>query len=109
MTGFLHRLSDMPPKVATRGFCFRSYWIPGSYALSIVREAQLLFKAVEKEGLQGRKGDNNWVVRHRQIPRPWNPTRASRDGSCEVALVSAGIPLIDVSLLLVREGRGRQP
>jgi len=54
----------------------RSYWIPGSYAPSIVRKAQLLFKAIEKEGLQGGKGDNNWVVRHRQIPRPWNPTRA---------------------------------
>src|SRR5207245_5386690 len=54
----------------------RSYWIPGSYAPSIVREAQLLFKAIEKEGLKGGKGDNNWVVRHRQIPRPWNPTRA---------------------------------
>jgi hypothetical protein len=40
------------------------------------REAHLLFKAIEKEGLQGGKGDNNWVVRHRQIPRPWNPTRA---------------------------------
>src|SRR5882672_1859634 len=25
------------------------------------------FKAVEKKGLQGGKGDNNWVVRHRQI------------------------------------------
>ena len=57
----------------------RSYWIPGSYAPSIVREAQLLFKAIEKEGLQGGKGDNNWVVCHRQIPRPWNPTRASWD------------------------------
>ncbi len=45
-------------------FLDRSYWIPGSYAPSIVREAQLLFKAIEKEGLQGRKGDNNWVVRH---------------------------------------------
>src|SRR5438132_10002186 len=54
----------------------RSYWIPGSYTPSIVREAQLLFKALEKEELQGGKGDNNWVVRHRQIPRPWNPTRA---------------------------------
>src|SRR5438132_5189182 len=55
----------------------RSYWIPGSYTPSIVREAQLLFKAIEKEGLQGGKGDNNWVVRHRHIPRPWNPTRAT--------------------------------
>src|SRR5205807_6990151 len=51
-------------------------WIPGSYAPSIVREAQLLFKAMEKEGLQGGKGDNGWVVRHRHIPRPWNPTGA---------------------------------
>ena len=40
----------------------RSSWIPGSYAPSIVREAQLLFKTIEKEGLQGGKGDNNWVV-----------------------------------------------
>jgi len=37
----------------------RSYWIPGSYAQCSVREAQLLFKAIEKEGLQGGKGDNN--------------------------------------------------
>src|SRR5438132_11129484 len=57
----------------------RSYWIPGSYTPSIVREAKVLFKAIEKEGLQGGKGDNNWVVCHRQIPRPWNPTRASWD------------------------------
>src|SRR5712691_10250061 len=72
------------PGLSCEGICLlntppkgrRSYWIPGSYAPSIVREAQLLFKAIEKEGLQGGKGDNNWVVRHRQIPRPWNPTRA---------------------------------
>src|SRR4029450_1805926 len=29
-----------------------------------------LFKAIEKEGLQGEKGDNNWVVRQRQIHDP---------------------------------------
>jgi len=40
----------------------RSYWIPGSCAPSTVREAQHLFKAIEKEGLQGGNGDNNWVV-----------------------------------------------
>jgi len=45
--------------LALRCFHDRSYWIPGSYAPSIVREAQLLFKAIEKEGLQGGKGDNN--------------------------------------------------
>jgi hypothetical protein len=39
----------------------RSYWIPGSYAPGIVREARLLFKAIEKEGLQGGKGDNHWL------------------------------------------------
>jgi hypothetical protein len=36
----------------------------------MVREAQLHFKAIEKEGLQGRKGDDNWVVGHRQIHDP---------------------------------------
>src|SRR2546426_10482694 len=71
------RLAAWTTKAYTDDNLFRSYWIPGSYAPSIVREAQLLFKAIEKEGLQGGKGDNNWVVRHRQIPRPWNPTRAS--------------------------------
>jgi len=54
--------------------------MPGSYAPSIVRAAQLLFKAIEKEGMQGGKGDNNGVVRHRQIPQPWNPTRACVEG-----------------------------
>jgi Alpha/beta hydrolase domain len=39
----------------------RSYWIPGSYAPGIVREARLLFKAIEKEGLQGGKRDNHWL------------------------------------------------
>ena len=31
---------------------------------------------IEKEGIQGGRGDNKWVVWPRQIPRPWNPTRA---------------------------------
>src|SRR4029450_7179863 len=37
----------------------------------------LLVKAIEREGIQGGKDDNNWVVRHRQIPRPWNRPRSS--------------------------------
>jgi hypothetical protein len=82
-TSIERHVADLPLLVVMpdggRGFYCRSYWIPGSYAPSIVREAQLLFKASEKEGIQGGKGDNNWVVRHRQIPRPWNPTRAGSD------------------------------
>src|SRR5215467_8203771 len=34
---------------------------------TMVREAHSRLKAVEKEGFQGGKGDNNWVVRHRHI------------------------------------------
>src|SRR5215470_3468016 len=36
----------------------------------MVREAHSRLKAVEKEGFQGGKGDNNWVVRHRHIRDP---------------------------------------
>src|SRR4029453_15801476 len=48
----------------------RSYWIPGSYAPTWSEKRTSLFKAIEKEGLQGEKGDNNWVVRQRQIHDP---------------------------------------
>src|SRR4029453_3010187 len=48
----------------------RSYWIPGSYAPTWSEKHTSLFKAIEKEGLQGEKGDNNWVVRQRQIHDP---------------------------------------
>src|SRR5262249_3996284 len=37
---------------------------------NVVREVQCLFKTIEKEGLQGGKGDNDWVVRHRYIHAP---------------------------------------
>ena len=36
----------------------------------VVREAQLLLKAIEKEGLQGGEKDKSRVVRHQQIHDP---------------------------------------
>ena len=36
----------------------------------VVREAQLIFKAIEKSGLQGREDDQSRVVRHRLIHAP---------------------------------------
>jgi hypothetical protein len=36
----------------------------------VVREAQLLLKAIEKEGLQGGEHDKSPVVRPRHIPDP---------------------------------------
>src|SRR4029450_11171512 len=48
----------------------RSYWIPGSYAPTWSEKRTSLFKAIEKEGLQGEKGENNSGVRQRQIHDP---------------------------------------
>src|SRR5215813_7915972 len=48
----------------------RSYWIPGSYAPTWSKKRTSVFKAIEKEGLQGGTGDNNWAVRHRRIHDP---------------------------------------
>src|SRR5262249_45044398 len=48
----------------------RSYWIPGSYAPPWSEKRTSLLKAIEKEGLQGGKGDNNWVGRPRHIHDP---------------------------------------
>ena len=42
----------------------------GVLGSNVVREVQCLFKAIEKEGLQGGKGDNNEVGRPRQIHDP---------------------------------------
>jgi hypothetical protein len=42
-------------------------------------------KAIEKEGLQGGKGDNNWVGRHRHIHDPGIQQESMRiaDGTYE--------------------------
>src|SRR5713101_4554091 len=37
---------------------------------NVVREASLILKAIEKEGLQGGEGDKSRVVRHRHIHDP---------------------------------------
>ena len=42
----------------------------GVLCSTMVREAHSRLKVVEKEGFQGGKGDNNWVVRHRHIHDP---------------------------------------
>ncbi len=42
----------------------------GGLGSNAVREVQCLFKAIEKEGLQGGKDDNNAVGRPRQIHDP---------------------------------------
>jgi hypothetical protein len=34
----------------------------------VVRESELILKAIEKQGLQGVEGDKNRVVRHWKMP-----------------------------------------
>src|SRR5215471_9166705 len=60
--------NEMDPPLC--GSTARSYWIPGSYAPTWSEKRTSLCKAIEKEGLQGGQGDNNWVGRHRQIHDP---------------------------------------
>jgi len=48
----------------------RRNWIKSSLGSRIVREAQLLLKAIEKEGLQGGEHDKSPVVRPRHIHAP---------------------------------------
>src|SRR5215831_17832427 len=42
----------------------------GVLCSAMVRESSLILKVIEKEGLQGGEGDNNWIVRHRHIHDP---------------------------------------
>jgi hypothetical protein len=48
----------------------RSYWISGSYAPPWSEKRTSFLKAIEKERLQGGKGDNNGVGRHRHSHAP---------------------------------------
>src|SRR5262249_20553387 len=68
------------PLITTPGRCWRmysddaktprSYWIPGAYAPPWSEKRTPLLKAIEKEGIQGGKGDNNRVGRPRHIHDP---------------------------------------
>src|SRR5215510_11147221 len=92
----------------TRGPWYRrSYWVPGSYAPPWSEKRTSLLKVIEKEGLQGGKGDNNWVGRHRHIhdpgiqqerdtdadDRPETEGDEVPDGQDPVELVGAGLGL----------------
>jgi hypothetical protein len=58
----LFPLDDVGPQRSSAGPPpLHSYWIPGVLSSNVVREVHCLFKAIEKEGLQGGKGDHNAV------------------------------------------------
>jgi hypothetical protein len=61
---------DLVTTAVVRHCQLRSYWIPGAYAPPWSEKRTSLLQAIEKEGLQGGKGDSNWVGRPRHIHDP---------------------------------------
>src|SRR5215831_4824748 len=91
---------EKPCSSRSQSFNGRSYWIPGSYAPTWSEKRTSVLKAIEKEGLQGGQGDNNWVVRHRHIHDPGiqqEPELDALSGGFRLLLSHASYPTLLLS------------
>jgi hypothetical protein len=86
----------------------RSYWISGSYAPPWSEKRTSFLKAIEKERLQGEKGDNNWAGRHRHSHAPGmqqEPPLIVRQVSSHTASSGCSRPASRSPRAPVREGQ----
>src|SRR5262249_41038257 len=91
----------------------RSYWIPGSYAPTWSEKRTSLCKTIEKEGLQGDKGNNNEIGRPRHIHDPGiqqepgskTGTTAQADAQGPPTQKGGGHPVEAAGTFCVTEGR----
>ena len=70
MASLKKRLRPRLGVLQLRGFSLHSYWISGAYAPPWSEKRTSFLKVIEKERLQGEKGDNNGVGRHRHSHAP---------------------------------------
>src|SRR2546428_8762111 len=83
----------------------------GGLGSRVVREAQLLLKAIEKEGLQGGEHDKSPVVRPRHIHDPGIQQERTRNEGAMMALLlpyaTTGLSLIAAWCLIGATPRGQ--